>query len=120
MKIGIVGSRNFNQYSLVKEVMDDYIAEVDTVVSGGAKGADTLGELWAKENDIATLIFKPDWNKFGKRAGFIRNQDIVKNSDLVVAFWDGQSKGTKSSIDLCVKFGIPVKVIYYNGFKSNS
>lgn len=120
MKIGIVGSRNFNQYSLVKEVMDDYIDEVDTVVSGGAKGADTLGELWANENDKATLIFKPDWEKYGKRAGFIRNQDIVKNSDLVLAFWDGQSKGTKSSIDLCKKFGIPFKVIYYNGFKSNS
>ena len=113
MRIGIIGSRGFNNYPLVKEVMNEYIHKVEIVVSGGAKGADTLGEMWATENGKMTLIYKPEWDKYGKRAGFIRNQDIVKNSDLVVAFWDGSSKGTKSSIDLCTKFGIPVKIIYY-------
>jgi hypothetical protein len=113
MRIGIIGSRGFNNYTLVKDVMSEYINNVDVIVSGGAKGADTLGEIWAKEFNKETLIFLPDWNKYGKRAGFIRNQDIVKNSDLIIAFWDGHSKGTKSSIDLCSKFNIPIKIVNY-------
>ena len=118
MKIGIIGSRTFNDYELLKEVMNDYLnrdneLNCELVVSGGARGADYLGERWAKENDIPTLIFKPEWDKYGKSAGFRRNQDIVKNSDFVVAFWDGVSKGSKSSIDLCVKLGIPVRIINY-------
>lgn len=113
MRIGIIGSRGFNNYILVKDVMSEYINNVDVIVSGGAKGADTFGEIWAKEHNKETLIFLPDWNKYGKRAGFIRNQDIVKNSDLIIAFWDGYSKGTKSSIDLCSKFNIPIKIVNY-------
>jgi len=118
MKVGIIGSRGFNNYELVKEVMGDYLnrdneLNCELVVSGGAKGADTLGEQWAKENNIPTLIFKPEWDKYGKSAGFRRNQDIVKNCDMVVAFWDGVSKGSKSSIDLCVKLGILVRIVDY-------
>lgn len=113
MNIGIIGSRGFNNYELLNETMSQYINQVDVVVSGGARGADSLGEKWAKENGKETLIFKPDWNKFGKRAGFIRNQDIVKNSQIVIAFWDGKSPGTRSSIDLCERHKIPVKIIYY-------
>lgn len=113
MKIGIIGSREFDNYTQVKDVMNEYVDKVEVIVSGGAKGADMLGEMWAKENNKETLIFLPEWDKYGKRAGFIRNQDIVKNSNLVIAFWNGVSKGTKSSIDLCAKFGIPVKIIYY-------
>jgi hypothetical protein len=116
MKIGIIGSRTFNDYELLKEVMSDYLnrdneLNCELVVSGGAKGADKLGERWAKENNIKTLIFYPEWDKYGKSAGFRRNQDIIKNSDMVVAFWDKTSKGTKSSIDLCVKSGKIVKIV---------
>jgi len=105
MRIGIIGSRGFNDYELVKTVMNEYEG-VEVVVSGGARGADMLGERWANENGIKTLIFKPDWDKYGKSAGFIRNKDIVRNSDLIIAFWDGQSKGTKSSIDLCENYKV--------------
>jgi hypothetical protein len=112
MRIGIIGSREFNDYELVKSVMSDY-QNVEVIVSGGARGADTLGERWASENGVKTLIFKPDWDKYGKSAGFIRNKDIVRNSDLIIAFWDGQSKGTKSSIDLCENYKVKVKVIKY-------
>ena len=112
MKVGIVGSRGFTDYQMVCDEMS-LIDNVDVIVSGGARGADSLGEKWAKENNKETLIFKPDWNKFGKRAGFIRNEDIIKNSDYVIAFWDGMSKGTKSSIDLCKKFGIKLKIVKY-------
>jgi hypothetical protein len=118
MKIGIIGSRTFNNYELLKEVMSDYIyqgslLDCELVVSGGANGADKLGERWAKENGIPTLIFKPDWGKYGKSAGFIRNEDIIKNSDFVVAFWDEVSKGTKSSIDLAMKHDIPVRIVTF-------
>lgn len=112
MKVGIVGSRGFMNYQMVCDEMS-LIDDVEVVVSGGARGADFLGEKWAKDNNKEILIFKPDWNKYGKRAGFIRNEDIVKNSDYVIAFWDGESKGTKSSIDLCKKFGIKLKIVYY-------
>ena len=91
MKIGIIGSRGFNNYELLEKTLEEY-QNVELVVSGGAQGADKLGERWANEKGIKTLIFKPNWEKFGKSAGFIRNQDIVKNSDLVIAFWDGESK----------------------------
>jgi hypothetical protein len=118
MKIGIIGSRTFNNYELLKEVMGDYLnrdngLNCELVVSGGANGADSLGERWARENNIQTLIFKPDWKKYGKSAGFIRNEDIIKNSDFVVAFWDEISKGTKSSINLAIKHDIPVRIVTF-------
>lgn len=113
MKVGIVGSRDFNNYEMVCDELQPILEQVEVIVSGGARGADSLGEKWAKENGKETLIFKPNWSKYGKRAGFIRNEDIVKNSDQVIAFWDGVSKGTKSSIDLCNKFKIPVKIIKF-------
>jgi hypothetical protein len=112
MKVAIIGSRDFNNYELVKKTMEEY-ENVDMIVSGGAKGADTLGEQWAKENNKETLIFKPDWEKYGRSAGMIRNKDIVKNSDLVIAFWDGKSKGTKNSIDTCGKLGIKVRIVNF-------
>lgn len=100
MRLSIIGSRTFNDYFLLKEILDPYTECISLVVSGGAKGADTLGEKWAKDNNIPTLIFKPDWEKYGKRAGWVRNVDIIDNCDGVLAFWDGISKGTNHSIEL--------------------
>ena len=96
MKIAVIGSRNFNDYELVKTTLSTL--NITLLVSGGAKGADSLGERYATENNIETLIFKPDWEKHGKAAGMIRNTDIINNADTVIAFWDGESKGTKDSI----------------------
>lgn len=112
MKVGIVGSRNFNDYKLLVETLRE-VPKIDMIISGGAVGADTLGEMYAKHNDIPTLIFRPEWDKYGKSAGFIRNHDIVKNSDIVFAFWDGKSKGTQSSIDICEKQGKNYKIINF-------
>jgi hypothetical protein len=81
------------------------------LVSGAAKGADSLGEKWAIENQITTLIFPANWKKYGKQAGFIRNVDIIKNCDYVIAFWDNKSKGTKHSISLCEKYNKQYKII---------
>ncbi|MFW6226284.1 MAG: DUF2493 domain-containing protein [bacterium] len=105
MKIAVIGSRNFTDYELLKSKLDKIHERkiITCIVSGGAKGADKLSERWADENGIEKLIFIPDWNKYGKRAGFLRNEDIIKNADAVVAFWDGVSKGTQHGINLSKK-----------------
>lgn len=112
MKLGIIGSRTFNEYSLLKETLEQYKSKITLVVSGAAKGADSLGEKWALENNISTLIFPADWDQYGKRAGFIRNEDIIRNCDCCIAFWDGKSKGTQHSISLCKRHNKPCKIIY--------
>lgn len=113
MRIAVIGSRGFNNYDLVCDELNPLLNDIELIVSGGAKGADTLGERWANENNIRTLIFKPDWNKWGKRAGFIRNTDIIANSDYVIAFWDGVSPGTLSSIKLSERSGTKIKIVKY-------
>lgn len=100
MKVAIIGSRDFTDYKymldcILKTVV---VSEIDCIVSGGARGADTLAEFFAMSCNIPTMIFKADWNKFGKAAGFIRNTQIVENSDIVLAFPIGESKGTYDSI----------------------
>lgn len=114
MKLAVVGSRNFNDYDLLKKYLDKIhsVEPITLIVSGGAKGADSLSERWAKEKNIPTDIYYPDWKKFGKKAGYIRNQDIIKNSNKCIAFWDGVSKGTRHSIDLCKKQNKKCKIVY--------
>ena len=111
MKLAIIGSRTFNNYDLLVSILEQYKSKITLVVSGAAKGADSLGERWAIKNNIKTLIFPADWEKYGKRAGFIRNEDIIKNCDCVIAFWDGISKGTTHSLSLCEKYNKPYKII---------
>jgi len=113
MKLAIIGSRTFNDYETLKATLEPYERSITEVISGGAKGADTLGERWAIEHNKETTIFYPDWNKLGKSAGFIRNKDIVENSDGVLAFWDGKSKGTQHSFTLCKKLDVPLKVVVF-------
>jgi len=101
-KLAIIGSRTFNDYNLLKEKVDKILSEyrlnIKLIISGGAKGADSLAEQYAKEKGIEILIIKPNWDLYKKAAGFIRNADIINNSDIVIAFWNGISNGTKDSI----------------------
>lgn len=112
MKVAVIGSRTFNDYEEVKKVLSTM--NITLLVSGGAKGADSLGERYAKEHNIETKIFLPDWNKHGKVAGFLRNTDIVNEADLVVAFWDQKSKGTLDSIKKADKLGKRILIINTN------
>ena len=106
MKIGIVGSRGFHNYTAFKQLIQGMVTNKDMIVSGGCpKGADHLAELYAKEMKIDIKIFTPAWNKYGKSAGMIRNGQIVEESDYVIAFWDGKSIGTKDTIDKCANTG---------------
>lgn len=111
MKLAIIGSRTFNDYELLKKECDNL--NIEEIISGGAKGADSLGEKYAIENNIKFTIFKPDWKKYGKRAGFLRNIDIINSCDSVLAFWDGNSKGTQHSINLGHKHNKPVTIIRF-------
>lgn len=110
-KLAIVGSRTFNNYNKLKNELEPYKDNIGEVISGGARGADSLARRWAKENNIMYKEHLADWDLYGKKAGYIRNKKIIKECDGCVAFWDGISKGTKHSIELCEQYNKPVKII---------
>lgn len=112
MKVIIAGSRDFNDYEKLKEVCDYMLSRQTDVeiVSGAARGADILGEQYAKEKGHSLKQFPAEWDKFGKRAGYLRNEDMAKYSDALIAFWDGKSKGTEHMINLAKKHNLKVKV----------
>ncbi len=116
MKLAIIGSRSFEDYEFAVAQLHELIQKekwvLTHIVSGGAKGADQIGERFALEHELELLLFKPDWKRFGKRAGFMRNSDIIAHSDAVVAFWDGASRGTKDSIDKAKALNKKVMVVH--------
>jgi len=112
MKVAVIGSRTFNDYELLKLTLSKY--NITTIISGGAKGADLLSEQYAGDFEIPTLIFKPDWVKHGRGAGFIRNKDIINECDFAITFWDGTSKGTLHSINLAKRQNKTVIIVEYN------
>lgn len=112
-KILVVGGRDFKDKAVLKQILSN-IPCCFALISGGAKGADTLAEKWAKKNNIKTIIIKPNYAKHGsKKAPHIRNQKLVNMSDRVIAFWNGKSRGTKSTIDKAKHGKKPTKIIRY-------
>lgn len=114
--LAIVGGRDFTNYNLLCKSVDNIIKNLNikAIVSGGAQGADTLGERYAKEHNLKPIILKPEWDKYGKYAGLERNKDIVDNADIVIAFWDNKSKGTKNTIERTRKANKRLYIIPYN------
>jgi hypothetical protein len=119
-KVIIAGSREFStaeHYLILQQQMDDLIVEFglpDEIISGGARGADRLGERYATENSIAIVRFIPEWALLGKRAGFARNQDMGNYSDTLVAFWDGASSGTIQMVEFAQMRGLDVILVRFN------
>lgn len=115
MKIIIAGSRNFNNYNLLKNTLVPFIAEnnVKEIVSGGARGADKLGALLGEQMHIPVKIFYPDWEGYSKAAGIIRNHQMGDYADYLIAFWDGQSRGTRDMIEYMKKLGKHGTVILF-------
>lgn len=115
MKLAIVGSRNFTNRNLFDETII-YILQVWgvplEVISGGAKGADTLGEKWANENQIPTIIYRADWKQHGRAAGLIRNKDIISNATHVLAFPSRTGRGTQHSIGLAKKQNKKIHIVW--------
>jgi len=106
MKLAIVGSRTFTDQERFDAWIDKAIelwGIPDEVVSGGASGADTLGERWARSRGIKVTIFRPDWDQYGRAAGIIRNRDIIARATHVLAFPSRRGKGTQHSISLAKK-----------------
>jgi predicted Rossmann fold nucleotide-binding protein DprA/Smf involved in DNA uptake len=110
VKVAIVGSRDYPDIDQVEMYVADRLRPGDVVVSGGARGVDLAAEVAASTCGLDVVVHMPEWDKYGKSAGFRRNRIIVEDADRVVAFWDGKSKGTKHSIDLAHKLGKPVEV----------
>lgn len=107
MKIAVIGSRTITRIDFAKigAKPGDYI------VSGGAKGVDTLAENWAVAHGFPVLRFLPDYERYGKAAPHVRNSQIVEAADRIVAFWDGKSRGTKSTIEKAKKHGKEVYIV---------
>jgi len=119
-KIIVCGSRDFADESVVNDVLTIETCRIDDdveIVSGGAKGADTFAANFAKENGYPLKEFLPEWNNYGRGAGPYRNKQMIdycSDGDMVIAFWDGKSKGTKSTIDFAKEKGLVTKVYTTN------
>ena len=130
IRVIVAGGRDFNDKYLMEDnlmewILDTYLKNLHIdekvvleFITGKARGADTLGEKFAKEHGYKVKEFPADWNRYGKSAGYIRNKQMAEyaaesNHGVLFAFWDGKSKGTKSMIDLATKYGLEVNIINY-------
>lgn len=126
MKLAIVGSRNLtNEQEIRIEGIIEHVVrglykdstDMHTqcqIVSGGAKGVDSVAKTMAGYFEVPYIEFLPDWDKHGKSAGLIRNKQIVNECDKLIAFWDGESRGTQHSINLAKEAGKLLAVFYIN------
>ena len=119
IKVIIAGTRDFNDYAFLKKNLDYFLQGINPnneeieIVSGNARGADKLGERYAKEHNLPVKLFPANWDKYGKRAGYLRNQEMANYADVLIAFWDEKSKGTKHMIDIAKKQDLTVIVVGY-------
>lgn len=125
LNIIIAGSRNFDDYELLKYEVTRIIKEAGDaekhirIISGGARGADRLGEQFASEFGYDIERFPADWDRYGKQAGFLRNVEMAEaavqggNDGRLIAFWDGMSRGTRHMIDTALKYGLTIHIIHF-------
>ncbi len=113
MKVIIAGGRDLNDYEVCLQGVEHAGFNITEVVSGHARGADALGERFAKEAGLSLKLFPADWNKHGRAAGFIRNNAMAAYADALIALWDGSSKGTAHMISQAKKLGLSVHIEYY-------
>ena len=134
MKLAIIGSRGLTDYEWFKqEVYNHFFHQspdgdggamewfgMNEVISGGAAGADQFAARLVREwnesqkcEDIKLTEHLPDWNRYGKRAGFVRNELIIKDADMVLAFWDGVSRGTANSLSIAKRLKKTTLIIYF-------
>ena len=116
-RVVVAGCRNYNNYEQAREYIDLCIKNIRKeytliFVSGCCRGADMLGEQYAKENGYRIERYPADWMKYGRSAGHKRNKVMADISDYIICFWDGKSKGTKAMIEYCNQIGKPLKIKY--------
>ncbi|SDX55609.1 Protein of unknown function [Lutibacter oricola] len=116
MKLIIAGTRTFNDYEKLCTECDNLLQDqnIIEIVSGAYyKGADKLGELYAKQRGYKITRFPADWNKFGKAAGPKRNEQMANYADALIVFWNGKSRGTKNMIELAGQLGLHLKINFF-------
>ena len=111
-KMAVIGSRTFQNFRFLCDILDKYLKDVTELISGGADGADKMGARWARKRGIETKVFEPNHKKY-KHAYHHRNRLIAEACDFVVAFWDGSSTGTKYTIDYARRLGKPVLIVRF-------
>lgn len=108
-RVAIIGSRDFADLDAVRAFVRGL--PVDTVVvSGGARGVDRVAAAEAQRCGLTIVVYRADWIRYGRRAGYLRNVSIVEHAERVVAFWDGASKGTRHTIEIARRAGTPVEI----------
>ena len=115
-RVIIAGSRDFSDYELLESSMDKLLSNINediVVVCGMARGADSLGERYAISREYEVNYFPAEWSTYGRSAGYKRNVQMAQNADALVAFWDGESRGTKHMIDIAHRYNLKVRVVYY-------
>jgi hypothetical protein len=111
MRVIIAGSRTITEYALVEQAVRESGFQITEVLSGGARGVDQLGEAWARRTGIPVRCFAADWERFGKRAGYVRNEQMAGCAEGVIAVWDGSSPGTSHMIGIAREKGLKVFVL---------
>ena len=116
LKVIIAGGRDYYNYEQLENrcnhILQHHLPNVE-IVSGTARGADQVGEQYAKKHHLGLKLFPADWDTFGKSAGYRRNTEMAEYADGLIAFWDGKSRGTKHIIDLATTAGIEVFIVRY-------
>jgi len=122
VKVIIAGGRDFKDYNLLCQKADYYLSRQSEIeiVSGCARGADKLGERYADERGYPIKRFPADWGTFGKKAGYLRNEEMAQYADALIAFWNENSKGTKHMIDLAEIYKLKVRVVIYKNTENES
>jgi len=116
MHVIVAGSRTVVDYAYVAKCLDNILGDEPdvqiTIISGTAKGADSMGAKWANLTNGITLVEMPaQWDRYGKSAGYRRNQDMANIASHVIVFWDGKSRGAKHMIDIAKKQDLPCRVL---------
>ena len=114
-KIIIAGSRDFSSFKTLENFCNTVIpsgVEV-TIISGGARGADRLGERYARKYNYSLQIYPAEWDVYGRAAGPIRNEQMASVATHLIAFWDGSSRGTQNMINLAHRYGLDTRICYY-------
>lgn len=117
-KVIVAGGRDFNDYRLLRDKLDTLLTNVAkkdtiTIISGTAPGADRLGERYAQQRHYNLEKYPAKWHVFGNQAGFIRNTEMAKRADALVAFWNGESHGTRHMIEYARQKKLKVRVVRY-------
>lgn len=117
-RVIISGTRSFNDYELLRASCNSLLSEKQrthtvVIISGTARGADRLGERYARERGFQLRRFPAEWEQYGRSAGHIRNAKMADNADALIAFWDGESKGTKNMIDNARRKDLAIRIIQY-------